>query len=137
DQPVVLIIEKGSGVARIAAQLEAAGVITNALLFRVGVRVHGRDGALQAGEYEFAAGISMRAIADLLASGRTVKRRLTIAEGLTSRQAMEVIATAEGLTGIVPTPVQEGTLFPETYFYSYGDSRAELVARMEQAMREA
>jgi UPF0755 protein len=32
--------------------------------------------------------------------------------------------------------VKEGGLLPETYFFSYGDSREGLVARMEQAMRD-
>jgi UPF0755 protein len=134
--PVVLIIEKGSGVARIADQLESAGVIRNALLFRVGVRLEGRESALKAGEYAFPARISMRAVAALLASGRTVRRRLTIAEGLTTRQALAVVAATDGLIGTISRPVKEGGLLPETYFFSYGDSREGLVARMEQAMRD-
>jgi UPF0755 protein len=44
------------------------------------------------------------------------------------------VAAAPTLTGPVPTDIAEGTIWPDTYFYSYGDSRAALVTRMTRAM---
>ncbi|MFO0295050.1 MAG: endolytic transglycosylase MltG, partial [Rhodospirillales bacterium] len=56
-----------------------------------------------------------------------------IPEGLTNRQVVQLVAKAEGLEGdIVPRP--EGTLMPDTWFYSWGDSRDRLVERQRQAM---
>ena len=135
--PTVLIIGKGSSVARIADRLARAGVIGNALLFRIGVRAEGIDGALRAGEFEFPARVSMRQAAAILVSGETVKRRLTVAEGLTTAQVLALIAATGGTEGQVARPVAEGNLLPETYFFSYGDTAGSLVARMEGAMREA
>jgi len=137
-EPATLIIEKGSGVAQIASQLARAGIVDSALVFRAGVRVEGSDTRLRAGEFVFPAGISMRQSAALIASGKTVKRRLTIAEGLTTLQVLTALSTVSGLDGAVPDKApNEGELLPETYFYDYGETRTEMIGRMKKAMGEA
>ena len=131
-----VVIPKGAGVERIAAMLHASGVVGDRFLFAAGARLTGRGRAMRAGEYRFLAGISIdRAIA-LLASGETVKRRLTVAEGLTVSQALGLVAADGGLGGDLPAGVPEGSLLPETYFFSLGDSRAALIRRMRESMRE-
>lgn len=133
--PKVVIIPKGTGVDGIARRLGAAGVVSHPALFMIGVRIEDRERLLRAGEYWFPARISMREAASLLVGGRTVKRRLTIAEGLTARQALALIAAAGGLSGeIGGDGIAEGALLPETYFYSLDDGRAALLERMEKAM---
>lgn len=132
-RPATVVIPKGAGPDTIAGRLLGAGVIADRLLFVVGARLTGRDRRMRAGEYAFAARMSMDDVVGVLVSGHTVKRRLTIAEGLSSAQIVTLVAAADGLTGAVP-PLREGTLLPETYFYSYDDSRADLVARMRRAM---
>lgn len=133
-----VIIPKGAGVAEIAALLRDEGVLEQALPFRLGVRIDGVDRALRAGEFRFPARVSPRAAAALVASGATVKRRLTVAEGLTTAQTLALVAAADGLEGPVEgAGLGEGRLLPETYFYEYGDSRAALVARMRRSMDRA
>jgi len=130
-----VVIPKGTGVAGIAHLLQTRRVISDRRLFMAGVRVFGLDRRLRAGEFAFPAGISMAAVARLLASGRTVKRKLTLAEGLTTSQVLAQIDAAEGFSGALPVgQVSEGALLPETYFYSHGDPRSGLVRRMREAM---
>lgn len=131
-----LVIPRGIGTSAIAEQLAEAGVLADPLIFKAGVRVFSEGRPLRAGEYLFPARASARDVMDLLISGRTVVRKVTISEGLTSREVLAVLAAAEGLDGEVPAePPAEGTLLPETYHYSWGDDRAAIVARMEEAMR--
>ncbi len=131
-----IIIEKGGSVAKIASHLLALDVIDNAVIFRLGVEYDGLSAKLRAGEYSIPAGSNMRSVASILASGRTVKRRLTIAEGLLTFQILEAVRVAPGLTGEVQSTVlQEGVFLPETYFYSYGDSRENLLIRMRHKLR--
>lgn len=133
-----LVIEKGSGVGQVAALLHRQGIIENPLVFRLGVRLEGRADTLKAGEFDFPAAISTRQTAALIASGKTVLRRLTIAEGLTTLQILTLVRDAEGLRGETDElSVPEGALLPETYFYSWGDTRGALVARMREAMAAA
>ncbi|HEV2334459.1 MAG TPA: endolytic transglycosylase MltG, partial [Stellaceae bacterium] len=71
---------------------------------------------------------------DILVGGKTVRHRLTIPEGLTSAEIVALVRAASGLEGD-PGPVPaEGVLLPDTYLYSYGDSRPELIARMRRGM---
>jgi peptidoglycan lytic transglycosylase G len=64
-----------------------------------------------------------------------VARRLTVAEGLTVSEIYQLLEDAEGLEGALPPAPPEGSLLPETYFYAYGDRRADLVKRMQRSMQ--
>src|SRR5437762_3144973 len=74
---------------------------------------------------------------EITAGGKTVKHRLMIPEGLTSVEVMALLRDAPALDGDTgPTP-SEGELLPDTYVYSFGDTRQELVERMRRAMAHA
>jgi UPF0755 protein len=133
----VVYIPQGSGLEAIARQLAQAGVIEDPLVFRLGAHALGATRALRAGEYLFPAALSARDAIELLRSGRTVVRRLTLAEGLTSFEIVALIEKAEALEGAVGPVPPEGSLLPETYHYARGDSRADLLARMGRALDEA
>ncbi|MBL8660130.1 MAG: endolytic transglycosylase MltG [Rhodospirillales bacterium] len=134
---ITVIIDKGDGLGAIAERLKAAGVIADPLIFSLGVRAMGEAGNLRAGEYAFAPGLSARSVADELAAGRTVVRRLTVPEGLTSAEIAALVASVPGLVGEVGPVPDEGTLLPETYHFSYGDNRADMTTRMRDAMAAA
>ena len=63
---------------------------------------------LRAGEYVFPAGISAEGVVGLLRSGRTVVRRITVPEGLTSAQIVALLAAEPALSGETPPPPPEG-----------------------------
>lgn len=132
-----VVIPRGHGVADIAGLLERHGILASGLLFTIGVRLNGNQGRLRAGEYDFNGGISARGVMELLMSGRTVVRKLTIPEGVTTARVLELLAGAYGLRGSLGGMPAEGALLPDTYHYSFGDQRKELVSRMEKAMSEA
>ena len=119
-----VIVPKGADLPEIARMLKAANVISDPLIFRAGARVEGSDGSLKAGEYRFAPGVSMRQALAMLRRGETVVRRVTIPEGMTSPQVVSLLEEAEGLEGEIAAVPAEGALLPETYSYSWGDSRS-------------
>ncbi len=131
-----VVIPRGSGVEAIADTLARAGVVSDALIFRLGVRVSRVDKGLQAGEYVFPRAVSAKGAAEVLLSGKTVVRRLTVAEGLTVRQVLDQLDATSGLRDTPDAP-PEGSLLPETYHFSYGDSRADILLRMGRDMDQA
>lgn len=131
------MVRPSTGVADIADQLERRGLISDARIFRLGVRAYGNDGALKAGEYEIQAGASMRDIMDLLKSGKSMLYSLTIPEGLTVEQAWQRIAEQEALTGDMPTQMpEEGTLAADTQRFTRGASREQIVKKMLADQKE-
>ena len=132
--PITVVIERGTGIDGVARLLERAGVVAEPLVFRLAAR-WATGGPLKAGEYEFAAAITPKGVIELLKSGRTVVRRLTVVEGLTVPEVMALLGGADGLAGALPPLPPEGSLLPETYHYSYGDKREVLLRRMRDAMR--
>ena len=130
-----VIVPRGAGVEAIARALARANVIADPLVFRVGARLTGADKALRAGEYAFPAGISPASALALLESGKTVVRRLTVVEGVTTVEVVAQLAATDGLKGEVTAVPGEGLLLPETYHFSYGDSRDAVLARMAQSMQ--
>lgn len=132
-----IVIPPHAGTSGIAELLQQDGVIRDKFVFEVAAKFSGHGSSLQSGEYEFPAQISMFAAMDLLASGKTVKHRLTIPEGLTSDEIVALVNAAPALAGSVGPAPPEGVLLPETYIYSYGEQRQEMVGRMQRAMTQA
>jgi UPF0755 protein len=136
-EPRTLIVPPHTGISGIADLLANEGVIRHGLVFQLIAGLSARGGALKAGEYEFPAGTSVLQALEIIAGGKTVKHRLTIPEGLTSVEVMALLRDAPALDGDTgPTP-SEGELLPDTYVYSYGETRKELVERMRKAMAHA
>jgi peptidoglycan lytic transglycosylase G len=133
---ITVVVPRGSHLGSIGERLERAGVIDNGQIFAIGARLLGNGRPLLAGEYEFPAGVSQRDVMQQMIDGRTVKRRLTVPEGLTAAEIVELVRGADGLDGAVADSRKpsEGSLLPETYFYSWGDTRAGMIERMQAAM---
>src|SRR5712691_10916126 len=129
-----LVIPAHTGITEIADQLGAQGVIRRKLAFELVTILSGRGTALKPGEYEFPAAASAMQTLDIIASGKTVKHRLTIPEGLTSAEVIALVRDAPALDGECGPNPAEGELLAETYVYSYGDSRKELIERMRHGM---
>src|SRR5215471_17161146 len=130
----MLVIPPKSGIGAIADQLADKGVIRHALVFQLAAGLSARGGALKAGEYEFPPRVSVLQALETIAAGKTVKHRLSIPEGLTTAEVLALVRDAPALDGDVGAPPGEGDLLPDTYVYSYGETRQELVERMRRAM---
>ncbi len=134
ESETTLVIPRGSGVGAIADQLADAGIINDPLLMVLRVRWRGEGRQLKAGEYIFVPALSLDDVISHLSEGRTVVRKISVPEGLTTAAVLDLIAAADGLTGEVETLPGEGALLPETYHYQLGDSRATVLERMASAM---
>ena len=133
DEAVTILLAQGSSVSSIAQSLKFAGVLRYPELFTAVVRVRGLENDVKAGEYEIPAGASVIDIIDLLVEGKSILHYLTAAEGLTTAQILKVITEDEVLAGELTLTPDEGALLPETYAFTRGESRDEMVERMAAA----
>ncbi|MYG53466.1 MAG: endolytic transglycosylase MltG [Rhodospirillaceae bacterium] len=130
-------VPKGVGMDRVIREMAAAGVIDHPDVFRVWVRILGADRRVKAGEYRFPPKVSQREALGIVIAGRTVLRRLTVPEGLTTWQILERIRQTPGLSGAIALRPGEGALMPDTYLFAKGETRDGIVRRMQAAMTEA
>lgn len=133
--PATVLVQPGGGTSAIARNLQAVGVIDDARVFRLAVRLMGMDSRLKAGEYEFQPGISLREVVTKLAEGDVRSRSVTFPEGWTVKEIVARLEATEGLVGKAPRPA-EGSLFPDTYAFGFGMERARLIGIMKDRMKE-
>jgi UPF0755 protein len=135
ERPLTVQIREGSSLAGAATRLEEAGAIRSASRFRLLSRVLGSGESIKAGEYSIPAKASPSAILGLLQEGKTLQRLVVVPEGYPSVLVHDALTRAQGLEGAVPVPA-EGSILPDSYAFQRGDTRAELVDRMQGAMRK-
>lgn len=130
---IEVVIRSGSTLTEIANTLEAAGAVESSTLFRLAARLEKQGQNLKAGEYRIPAGASLREIVTLLAEGRGVQHRITLAEGLTVREIVTLLEQEPLLVGTITRVPSEGSIAPDTYFFERGESRQAVLDRMVTA----
>ncbi len=128
-----VLVSRGADLESIAGLLQRQNVIDSSFVFSTGVRLSKAADKLQAGEYLFEAGISMRDVMNALVSGKAILHAFTLPEGLTSQQVVDRLLANTVLTGELGAVPAEGTLFPETYKFSRGATRQQIIEQMRRA----
>jgi len=117
----------------IARLLADKGVLRYPLVFEIDTRLRGLSAKLKAGEFAIPARASMRAISAILVEGKSIQHKLTVAEGLTSDMILKLVAADPVLLGDAGSVPQEGSLLPETYLFTRGETRQALLDKMAKA----
>ena len=133
DAPKVVLLDSGLSVPAIAMRLEEAGALRHPQLFVAVARWKGVAGSLKAGEYEIPAGASVVDLIDILVEGESILHYFTAPEGLTTAQVVRLLNQNEILVGGVSEEPPEGSLLPETYAFTRGQTRDGLLAKMKSA----
>ncbi|MEM1343961.1 MAG: endolytic transglycosylase MltG [Pseudomonadota bacterium] len=140
----IVTIERGDTMSQAAERLADAGVLPESAvwglldgagLFRLGMRYTRQGAVVKAGEYRIPARAALPEVLDLVTSGRSIQFPITVPEGLSSWQVVELLKGNDVLTGEIERVPEEGTLAPDTYLVERGTARAEVIRRMEVAQR--
>jgi UPF0755 protein len=131
----VVNIPRGLGIRDIADLLQREGVIDQPWVFIGGVLVLKARGDLKHGEYQFTKNASLADVVTTIVENKVVQHQLTIPEGLTSEQIVGKLLENDALTGQIKEIPREGTLLPETYKFTRGMQREQIIQRMQQAHR--
>lgn len=140
-QDATVIVSSGAGLSGITDRLTDKGVIADDwaddLIFNLGVRFYKNEKKLKAGEYAFAPGVSMRQVMTDLVEGNAVNHAVTIPEGWTTAQIVERVKAHPVLVGDVEEVPAEGELLPETYSFTRGTTRQQIIDQMKAAQTKA
>ncbi|MGQ8872465.1 endolytic transglycosylase MltG [Paenibacillus sp. TSA_86.1] len=157
SEPVVFEIKSGSGISKIADQLQQEGLIRSSLVFKGYLKWNKLGSNFMAGTYAMNPGVTYDEIVHKLSSGNVVPEEMvkfTIPEGYTVLQMADKLS-AEGIVDkkeflklandpsafevdiIKDIPVDEelryvleGYLFPETYEMKKGSTTHDVMQRM-------
>lgn len=132
QQDRAVFIERGSTAETIAQTLERNGVISSALLFSAAVQLYGVRGDLKWGEYLFPRGASTAEALAIVLDGKPIEYRITIPEGLTSEQIVGRLRDNDVLIGDIARIPREGSLLPDTYRFTRGTTRQQMIDQMTQ-----
>ncbi|NKC48797.1 endolytic transglycosylase MltG [Ochrobactrum anthropi ATCC 49188] len=131
------LVKRGAGIAEVSNSLENREIVSDARIFRYGMRTLGHENDLKAGEYAIPAGASMRDVMNILISGKSIMYPLTIPEGLTVKQIFDRISADPTLVGDMPKDMPpEGSLFTDTLNFTRGTTRSEIIDRMVASQKK-
>lgn len=129
----IVNIPRGLGIKDISDVLVREGVIDQPWVFMGGVLVLKSRGDLKYGEYQFTKNASLADVVEIMIENKVVQHAFTVAEGLTSEQIVARLLENPSLSGQIKEIPREGTLLPETYRFTLGMPRDQIVQRMQQA----
>ena len=135
ENEVIFQIPTGSSLEKVATILEENKLIENRYYFIALAKFTRLYPQIKAGEYMISGNVSLQNVVDLLASGKLHWRKITFAEGLTSREISELLYDNELLDGDF-TPFKEGDFLPETYIFSRGEKRQKIVNQGKDALQK-
>lgn len=133
QQDRIVNIPRGAGIRDIADVLSRDGVIDQAWVFIGGVLLLKAREGLKAGEYQFKAHASLNDVVSTLSDGRVVVHQISVPEGLTSEQIVARLMADDVLTGNIDEIPPEGSMLPDTYSFTRGMSRAQMIVHMQHA----
>lgn len=129
------IVENGMTLREVVEKLHKKDIIKNPASFLyISQLIKGIDPKVRYGEYFFEKNTSYYKILHKMVQGNIVFRKITVAEGLSTHSILELFEEYDGLVGEIPKDIKEGELLPETYFYSYNDSKSAVLTRMRESM---
>ncbi len=129
------VITKGSSASQIGNKLQSAGLIRNALAFKIYIQFTGQSGKLQSGEFKLTPSFSLFQNVNALFNG-PAEIWVTIPEGLRREEAAPKFATALSKKGtfidefLFASKGKEGYLFPDTYLFPLDSSASAIVKKM-------
>jgi UPF0755 protein len=136
EEEKMVNIPAKAGILDIADVLRKEGVMDeHSAVFVGGVIALKARSELKSGEYLFPKHASVRDVVETMVEGKVVQHSITIPEGLTSEQIVRRLLDADLLTGNIKDVPREGTLLPESYRFSRGMPREQVIQRMQRDQR--
>lgn len=146
----IYAVKPGMTLRAFARELSGRGVLPESHSFVWLAYLTGHQRDLKSGEYRFRDGMTARELLEQIVAGRVVEYPVTLVEGWTFRQFLDAIGEApkltHTLTGLSPRAIMEklghkgehpeGRFFPDTYYYSSGQTELVILANAYEKMQK-
>lgn len=136
----LITIDKGTGLSQTSHILEKNKIIKSSIWFKILVFLSGGQNKIIAGDYYFGDRTSMFEVMRKIRSGDfgLIANRITIPEGSSSAEIADILANElfnfnkEDFIKIVEDNGYEGTLFPDTYFFTPNTKIDDIIFTMRE-----
>jgi UPF0755 protein len=146
----IYAVKPGMTLRAFARELSSRGVLPESHSFVWLAYLTGHQRDLKTGEYRFRNGMTAKELLEQIVAGRVVEYPLVLVEGWTFRQFLDAIEEASKLTrtlnGLSPRAIMErlghkgehpeGRFFPDTYYYSSGQTELVILANAYDKMQK-
>jgi UPF0755 protein len=146
----VYAVKPGMSLRAFARELSSRGVLPESHSFVWLAYLTGHQRDLKSGEYRFRNGMTARELLEQVVAGRVIEYPVTLVEGWTFRQFLDAIGEAPKLTrtlsGLTSRAIMEkmghkgehpeGRFFPDTYYYSSGQTELVILANAYDRMQK-
>lgn len=151
----IFTVARGTSLEETLKQLESQGVIGNASILRLYIKLSGKTPVLKAGDYKFPSPLTSLEALSVLEAGGIEPRKLTVIEGwtryeiadamvripefhLANRDEALKLMNQVSLISDLDSHVSnlEGYLFPDTYFIQSDTKPASIIKEMTQRFRQ-
>lgn len=151
EAPLTYEVKPGSGLIAVATDLGRRGHLRHPRYLVWYARLFGKADSIVAGEYLLLPGMTPTGLLEKLAIGDVVRYTLTIPEGWTFRQLMDVLRSQDKVAHTLdpelsgedimaalgrPGEHPEGRFFPDTYQFIAGTTDVVLLRRAYDAMEQ-
>ncbi len=149
EQGSIFTVKSGSNLQKVSNKLEQRGLseFHPYYLYLYG-RVIEKSHLIKAGEYLILPNTTLPQLLDQLVDGQVIQYPLTIVEGVSAQQLIDIISNDKRLISILentkltavmsdlnkPDNHGEGEFLPETYYFTAGMTDKEILSRAHKAM---
>ncbi len=145
-------IKSGTSPDSIAVMMERSGIVSSSSRFLLALKLLNKGGALRAGHFRIPYPLSNLGAIRALTEGPQILTRVTIPEGLTTRRIAAIFRREMAMDSVrfvqltrdssfiarfrIDADDLEGYLYPETYFFPYGSTEAQVIAPLVQQFKK-
>ncbi len=138
EDNIIIEIKNGYNSKNIFKVLNKSNIINNKLIYKFGILYKKKNYLPKYGQYKIQKNLSLLEIFEIFNNGESIQHKITIPEGLITNEILSIIERNKILSGEIDPSFSEleGIFFPETYFFTKGYSRNDLLLRMKSKMNK-
>ena len=135
NNETVIDISPGSNGNIVASELYKNNIIFNPTLFKIALKLLGKEKELVGGEFNIPTGLSNLGVIFYITNYKNIYMyKITIVEGWNIREVVSALNNNKILTNTISILPKEGSLMPDTYYFPKYTTRDSIIAKMQTTM---